>query len=103
MTYSRLQHPKGLTSQGNRGKFERVARLLIDMKAGIGHLTEKLHVVKLDETTVDPNDEKACAGLCGNSYRSQSVCIEVINMMMESNGTVPITVYMHSILHIWIL
>lgn len=42
----------------NRGKFERVARLLIDMKAGIGHLAEKLHVVKLDETTVDPNDEK---------------------------------------------
>ena len=32
------------------------ARLLIDMKAGIGHLAEKLHVVKLDETTVDPND-----------------------------------------------
>jgi len=42
----------------NRGKFERVARLLIDMKAGIGHLAEKLQVVKLDETTVDPNDEK---------------------------------------------
>lgn len=42
----------------NRGKFERVARLLIDMKAGIGHLAEKLHVVKLDETTVVPNDEK---------------------------------------------
>ena len=41
----------------NRGKFERVARLLIDMKAGIGHLAEKLHVVKLDETSVDP-DEK---------------------------------------------
>jgi len=42
----------------NRGKFERVARLLIDMKAGIGHLAEKLHVVKLEDTTVDPNDEK---------------------------------------------
>ncbi|CAJ1344050.1 unnamed protein product [Effrenium voratum] len=43
----------------NRGKFERVARLLIDMKAGIGHLAEKLHVVKLDgEAMVDPNDEK---------------------------------------------
>ena len=31
-------------------------RLLIDMKAGIGHLAEKLHVVKLDgEAMVDPN------------------------------------------------
>mmetsp|Transcript_43717 Transcript_43717/g.102068 ORF Transcript_43717/g.102068 Transcript_43717/m.102068 type:complete len:534 (-) Transcript_43717:91-1692(-) len=43
----------------NRGKYERVARLLIDMKAGIGHLSEKLQVVKLEgETTVDPNDDK---------------------------------------------
>ncbi|OLP91686.1 Coiled-coil domain-containing protein 151 [Symbiodinium microadriaticum] len=43
----------------NRGKYERVARLLIDMKAGIGHLSEKLQVVKLEgETTIDPNDDK---------------------------------------------
>ena len=40
------------------------ARLLIDMKAGIGHLAEKLHVVKLDETTVDPNDPGFPKSVC---------------------------------------
>ena len=51
------------------------ARLLIDMKAGIGHLAEKLHVVKLDETTVDPNDPgfpKFCA-IFSKIYMTDSV------------------------------
>eukprot|EP00933_Yihiella_yeosuensis_P060993 TRINITY_DN63809_c0_g1_i1.p1 TRINITY_DN63809_c0_g1~~TRINITY_DN63809_c0_g1_i1.p1 ORF type:complete len:574 (-),score=196.11 TRINITY_DN63809_c0_g1_i1:289-1899(-) len=33
----------------NRGKFERMAKMLIDMKAGIDHLSEKLCPVKLAE------------------------------------------------------
>merc|ERR1719420_1392598 len=32
----------------NRGKFERMAKMLIDMKAGIGHLSEKLFVINLE-------------------------------------------------------
>jgi len=42
----------------NRGKFERMARMLIDMKAGIDHLSEKLQPVKLDgEEKIEMNDE----------------------------------------------
>jgi len=42
----------------NRGKFERMARILIDMKAGIDHLSEKLTPLKLDgEAKLDMNDE----------------------------------------------
>jgi len=42
----------------NRGKFERMAKMLINMKAGIDHLSEKLQVVKLDgEATIEMSDE----------------------------------------------
>jgi coiled-coil domain-containing protein 151 len=42
----------------NRGKFERMAKMLIDMKAGIAHLAEKLIPVKLDgEATIEMSDE----------------------------------------------
>mmetsp|Transcript_60050 Transcript_60050/g.106879 ORF Transcript_60050/g.106879 Transcript_60050/m.106879 type:complete len:530 (+) Transcript_60050:80-1669(+) len=42
----------------NRGKFERMARILIDIKAGIGHLTEKLAPVKLDgDASIEMSDE----------------------------------------------
>merc|ERR1719161_685281 len=42
----------------NRVKFERVAKLLIGMKAGIGHLAEKLASVKLDgEAPLEMSDE----------------------------------------------
>merc|ERR1719359_2776252 len=32
----------------NRGKYERLAKMLIDMKAGIGHLQEKLIIIPLE-------------------------------------------------------
>jgi len=39
----------------NRAKFERMAKMLINMKAGIGHLAEKLNVITLEGG--DPNIE----------------------------------------------
>mmetsp|Transcript_123119 Transcript_123119/g.226850 ORF Transcript_123119/g.226850 Transcript_123119/m.226850 type:complete len:536 (-) Transcript_123119:145-1752(-) len=43
----------------NRVRFERMAKMLINMKAGISHLAEKLDVIKLDgdETITDVTDE----------------------------------------------
>merc|ERR1719460_831376 len=42
----------------NRGKYERMAKMLIGMKAGIGHLAEKLASVKLDgEAPLEMSDE----------------------------------------------
>jgi len=42
----------------NKSKFERIAKMLIDMKAGIAHLSEKLVVVKLDgEASIEMSDE----------------------------------------------
>uniref|UniRef100_A0A7S0AL36 ODAD1 central coiled coil region domain-containing protein n=1 Tax=Pyrodinium bahamense TaxID=73915 RepID=A0A7S0AL36_9DINO len=42
----------------NKGKFERMAKMLIDMKAGIDHLGEKLMPIRLDgEATIEVNDE----------------------------------------------
>jgi len=42
----------------NRGKFERMAKMLIDMKSGIGHLSEKLAGVKLgDEPLIEMSDD----------------------------------------------
>jgi len=44
--------------QRNRGKYERVAKILVDMKAGIEHLGEKLMRVKLEsEGTFEMSDE----------------------------------------------
>lgn len=42
----------------NKGKFERMAKMLIDMKAGIDHLAEKLQPIRLDgEATIEMTDE----------------------------------------------
>eukprot|EP00929_Paragymnodinium_shiwhaense_P114596 TRINITY_DN83034_c0_g1_i1.p1 TRINITY_DN83034_c0_g1~~TRINITY_DN83034_c0_g1_i1.p1 ORF type:complete len:529 (+),score=251.54 TRINITY_DN83034_c0_g1_i1:108-1694(+) len=42
----------------NRMKYERMAKMLIDMKSGIGHLSEKLGTVKLgDEPPIEMNDD----------------------------------------------
>jgi len=42
----------------NRSKFERMAKMLIDMKAGIDHLSEKLAPIKLEnETALEMSDE----------------------------------------------
>merc|ERR1712176_53154 len=42
----------------NRGKFERMAKMLIDTKSGIGHLSEKLGAVKLgDEAPIEMSDD----------------------------------------------
>jgi len=43
----------------NRGKFERMAKMLINMKAGIGHLAEKLTVMTLEggEAPIEMSDE----------------------------------------------
>lgn len=42
----------------NKGKFERMAKMLIDMKAGIDHLGEKLLPIKLDgEAPIEMSDE----------------------------------------------
>mmetsp|Transcript_55754 Transcript_55754/g.129850 ORF Transcript_55754/g.129850 Transcript_55754/m.129850 type:complete len:533 (-) Transcript_55754:122-1720(-) len=42
----------------NKGKFERMAKMLIDMKAGIDHLSEKLSPIRLDgEATIGVTDE----------------------------------------------
>lgn len=42
----------------NRMKYERMAKMLIDMKSGIGHLSEKLGSVKLgDEPPIEMNDD----------------------------------------------
>jgi len=42
----------------NKGKFERMAKMLIDMKAGIDHLGEKLLPIRLDgETAIEMTDE----------------------------------------------
>merc|ERR1719401_229075 len=42
----------------NRGKYERLAKMLIDMKAGIDHLAEKLVSIKLEnETPLEMSDE----------------------------------------------
>lgn len=38
----------------NRGKYERLARMLIDVKAGISHLAEKLQPIKLDGEVTQP-------------------------------------------------
>jgi len=43
----------------NRGKFERMAKMLINMKAGIGHLSEKLNIINLEggEAAIEMSDE----------------------------------------------
>jgi len=42
----------------NRAKFERMGKMLIDMKAGIDHIGEKLAPIKLEnETTLEMSDE----------------------------------------------
>jgi hypothetical protein len=42
----------------NKSKFERMAKMLIDMKSGIGHLSEKLAGVKLgDEPMIEMSDD----------------------------------------------
>mmetsp|Transcript_24512 Transcript_24512/g.54552 ORF Transcript_24512/g.54552 Transcript_24512/m.54552 type:complete len:532 (+) Transcript_24512:51-1646(+) len=42
----------------NKAKFERMAKMLIDMKSGIGHLSEKLVPVKLDgEGPIEMSDD----------------------------------------------
>lgn len=41
----------------NRVKYERLAKMLIDMKAGINHLAEKLSVIKLEEQPIEMSDE----------------------------------------------
>merc|ERR1719473_1843729 len=43
----------------NRGKFERIAKMLINMKAGIGHLAEKLTIIQLEggEEKLEMSDE----------------------------------------------
>merc|ERR1712217_477016 len=42
----------------NRAKFERMAKMLIDTKSGIGHLSEKLAAVKLgDEAPIEMSDD----------------------------------------------
>mmetsp|Transcript_7468 Transcript_7468/g.17091 ORF Transcript_7468/g.17091 Transcript_7468/m.17091 type:complete len:531 (-) Transcript_7468:271-1863(-) len=42
----------------NKGKYERMAKMLIDMKAGIDHLGEKLSPIRLDgEATIEMTDE----------------------------------------------
>merc|ERR1719230_1342898 len=42
----------------NKGKFERIAKMLIDMKAGIDHLDEKLHPIKLEgDAPLEMSDE----------------------------------------------
>merc|ERR1711933_666952 len=47
---------RSLTAAG--GKFERTAKLLIDMKSGVGHLAEKLAPIRLEsETTIPMTDE----------------------------------------------
>jgi len=43
----------------NRGKYERMAKMLINMKAGIGHLAEKLTIINLEggEAPIEMSDE----------------------------------------------
>merc|ERR1719473_740995 len=43
----------------NRSKFERMAKMLINMKAGIGHLAEKLTIIVLEggEAPIEMSDE----------------------------------------------
>merc|ERR1719199_1885157 len=43
----------------NRAKFERMAKMLINMKAGIGHLAEKLTIINLEggEAPIEMSDE----------------------------------------------
>merc|ERR1719401_775201 len=42
----------------NRGKYERLAKMLIDMKAGVDHLAEKLTPIKLEnETSIEVSDD----------------------------------------------
>jgi len=43
----------------NRGKYERMAKMLINMKAGIGHLSEKLNIINLEggEAPIEMSDE----------------------------------------------
>jgi len=43
----------------NRGKYERMAKMLINMKAGIGHLAEKLMIILLEggEAPIEMSDE----------------------------------------------
>lgn len=44
--------------QRNQAKFERVAKMLIDMKSGIGHLSEKLVTIKLgEEMPIEMSDD----------------------------------------------
>jgi len=43
----------------NRGKYERMAKMLINMKAGIAHLAEKLNIIQLEggEAPIEMSDE----------------------------------------------
>lgn len=40
-----------------RNKYERLSRVLVDMKAGIGHLTDKLKVMKMDAPAIPLSDD----------------------------------------------
>jgi len=46
-------------SERNRGKYERIAKMLITMKAGIGHLAEKLSIINLEggEASIEISDD----------------------------------------------
>merc|ERR1712118_583068 len=41
----------------NRGKFERIAKVLIDVKAGVDHIGANLQPIKLDEAPIEISDE----------------------------------------------
>merc|ERR1711977_164957 len=48
----------GNKCERNRGKFERMAKVLINVKAGVDHLADKLTLIKLDgESPIEMSDE----------------------------------------------
>lgn len=46
-----------LLCERNKAKYERLAAILIDVKAGVGHLSEKLACIKLEQAAIEMSDQ----------------------------------------------
>uniref|UniRef100_A0A7S3CVC0 ODAD1 central coiled coil region domain-containing protein n=1 Tax=Palpitomonas bilix TaxID=652834 RepID=A0A7S3CVC0_9EUKA len=71
----------------NRQKYERIARILIDVKAGIEHLSDKLESVKIDAAPIPLTDETLVEVLLQAEQKLIKL-VEAVNVEEEGAGDV---------------
>eukprot|EP00003_Mantamonas_plastica_P008078 TRINITY_DN1697_c0_g1_i1.p1 TRINITY_DN1697_c0_g1~~TRINITY_DN1697_c0_g1_i1.p1 ORF type:complete len:471 (-),score=211.43 TRINITY_DN1697_c0_g1_i1:9-1421(-) len=64
----------------NREKYERVAKVLINVKAGVEHLSDKLHFVKIDQPPVPLQDDTVAEVL----HQCQSKLVKLNDTVLEA-------------------